>query len=72
MLKSLRIDLPRTGISPLKRVTAWVKRLDNEHRQAVALRNLSDAALRDIGLTRHQALSEADRLSWNPPPVMKG
>jgi uncharacterized protein YjiS (DUF1127 family) len=32
-----------------------------------ALRRLDDHLLRDIGLTRHEAESEATRVPWDPP-----
>jgi uncharacterized protein YjiS (DUF1127 family) len=36
-------------------------------RQRLRLGDLSDHMLRDIGITRDQAMREADRPFWDPP-----
>lgn len=41
------------------RLAAW--------RQRRALRRLDDAALKDIGITRAQAIAEADLIFWDVP-----
>lgn len=38
------------------------------HRQRQQLAKLDDAALRDIGITRSEALAEASRPFWDAPP----
>jgi uncharacterized protein YjiS (DUF1127 family) len=38
------------------------------HRQRQALLRMDAALLRDIGLTREQALAEARRPIWDAPP----
>lgn len=37
-----------------------------------SLRHLDDHLLRDIGLTRSEAMAEADRAAWDVPPHWKG
>ncbi len=41
-------------------------------RQRRALRDLDDAILRDIGLTRDEALREATRAFWDAPRHWRG
>ena len=43
----------------------WIARVANQRR---ALRELDDQQLRDIGLTRADALREAGRPFWDVPP----
>ncbi len=56
---ALRSALP--GLRPRfsERLVVW--------RQRRALRDLDDASLRDIGLTREAALREANRAFWDLP-----
>jgi uncharacterized protein YjiS (DUF1127 family) len=42
------------------------------HRQHVALTNLDDALLRDIGITREQAVAEAGKPVWDVPNHWRG
>ncbi|MFD1342402.1 DUF1127 domain-containing protein [Litorisediminicola beolgyonensis] len=41
-------------------------------RQRRALARLDDARLADIGLTRHEALTEAARPAWDAPDHWRG
>ncbi|MDA5095825.1 DUF1127 domain-containing protein [Aliiroseovarius sp. KMU-50] len=40
-------------------------------RQRIRLGELSDHMLRDIGITRDQAMREADRPFWDPPHPLR-
>lgn len=46
---------------------AFAQRAASLYRQRAALRRLDDAALRDIGLSRTQAATEANRPIWDVP-----
>ncbi len=57
----------------------WVLRLVDRliaanglHRQHQAMLNLDDALLRDIGLTRFEAETEANRPIWDAPTHWRG
>jgi uncharacterized protein YjiS (DUF1127 family) len=57
----------------------WPMRLLNRihtaqtlHRQHVALTRLNDALLRDIGITREQAMAEAESSVWDVPNHWRG
>ncbi|WP_120499646.1 DUF1127 domain-containing protein [Roseovarius sp. EL26] len=47
------------------------KALMSLYRQRRNLRKLDDASLRDIGLSRHDALTEANRAPWDVPSHWK-
>ena len=53
--------------SGIKSFFQLVLRLDRSYRQRQKLARLDDAALRDMGLTREQALREATRKPWDVP-----
>lgn len=60
------------GIHPsiaAPQVSIWgvVKSIGSTARQRKALGQLDDAALRDVGLTRQQAVAEANRSIWDVP-----
>ncbi|MGB7243382.1 MAG: DUF1127 domain-containing protein [Sulfitobacter sp.] len=46
------------------RFAVCVSKWTTTHRTRRALKQLDDAALRDVGLTREQALTEAHRVFW--------
>ncbi|KPQ08201.1 MAG: putative conserved small protein [Rhodobacteraceae bacterium HLUCCA12] len=50
----------------------WLRRADALARQRRALAALDDTLLRDIGLTRGQALFEAERPIWDAPRHWRG
>jgi uncharacterized protein YjiS (DUF1127 family) len=50
--------------SALGRLRLW----NRLHRQRRSLAELDDAMLRDIGVTRAEALAEARRSPWDVPP----
>ncbi|QOL81576.1 DUF1127 domain-containing protein [Pseudooceanicola spongiae] len=54
---------PRIAKSPLSRLLM----LMGIGRERRALHHLDDALLRDIGLTRHEARTEARRPAWDAP-----
>lgn len=59
--------LPRTAPSPARRLhtlLAWIARFREERRQRDALLSLSDYELRDIGITRYDAVTEARKSLW--------
>lgn len=45
----------------------WLLRVDTAYRHQHSLANLSDAQLRDIGLTRDQIDKMAQKPVWNAP-----
>ena len=59
--------LPRTAPSPARRLhtlLAWIAGLCEQSRQRDALLSLSDHELRDIGITRYDAVTEARKSLW--------
>ncbi|MEX6507911.1 DUF1127 domain-containing protein [Jiella sp. M17.18] len=48
----------------LARAVARLLWLDRRYRARLELLELSDTQLRDVGITRDQALREAERLGW--------
>ncbi len=59
--------LPRTAPPPARRLRAllaWIARFREERRQRDALLSLSDYELRDIGITRYDAVTEARKSLW--------
>ncbi|ALJ34187.1 DUF1127 domain-containing protein [Azospirillum brasilense] len=57
---------PRTGPpqARLRTLLAWIARTREERRQRAELLSLSDHELRDIGITRYDALTEARKGLW--------
>ena len=54
--------LPRRAPSPARRfraLLAWIARIREERHQRDALLSLSDRELRDIGISRYDAVTEA-------------
>ena len=51
----------------LPRLLARIVAANDLHRQHCALLHLDDALLRDVGITRDQAISMATRPVWNAP-----
>ncbi|MEM9250224.1 MAG: DUF1127 domain-containing protein [Pseudomonadota bacterium] len=60
---------PATFMPSVRRTSifAQIKALMGLARQRQALANLDDRALRDIGLTRQEAVGEAQRPVWDVP-----
>ncbi|MBK4718682.1 DUF1127 domain-containing protein [Azospirillum sp. YIM DDC1] len=59
--------LPRTAPPPARRLRGllgWIARLREQSRQRDALLSLSDRELRDIGITRYDAVTEARNPFW--------
>lgn len=59
--------LPRTAPSPARRLRAllaWIARLREQSRQRTELLSLSDHELRDIGISRYDAVTEARKPLW--------
>lgn len=59
--------LPRLAPSPTRRfraLLAWIARIREQSRQRDALLSLSDWELRDIGITRYDAETEARKPLW--------
>ncbi|QCO14958.1 DUF1127 domain-containing protein [Azospirillum brasilense] len=59
--------LPRTTHLPVRRfraLLAWIAHLRDQRRQREALLSLSDRELRDIGITRYDAVTEAQKPLW--------
>ena len=61
--------IPRTAPSsparrPLRALLAWVAHIREQSRQRDALLSLSDRELRDIGITRYDAVTEANKPLW--------
>ncbi|MEO6299895.1 MAG: DUF1127 domain-containing protein [Paracoccaceae bacterium] len=50
---------------------ARIKRARSLHQERQALLRMDDALLRDIGLTREQALDEAARPIWDAPSTWR-
>lgn len=63
----------RTGSIPTSApIGAWLARLLRMHRNWRTRRQLLELdahLLRDVGLTQGQAIQEAARLPWDPPPA---
>ena len=63
----------RTTVRPLAlRLMDRLLAANALHRQHQALLRLDDALLRDIGLTRHEAESEANHRVWDAPTHWRG
>ena len=63
------------AVLPSRRSGGWLTRLfawQAAQRSRRALRDLDPAILRDIGLTRDEALREAARGFWDWDPVRRG
>ncbi len=54
----------RPGVSPKIGWTAWLRTVARRRRERVALAELNDFMLRDIGITRCDALREANKPCW--------
>lgn len=63
LIGSATAQAPRRAKSLLSRLVM----LMGIHRERRSLHHLDDALLRDIGLTRHEARSEARRPAWDAP-----
>ncbi|KAA2313636.1 DUF1127 domain-containing protein [Pseudooceanicola sediminis] len=63
LIGSATAKAPRIAKSPLSRLAMLL----GIHRERRALHHLDDALLRDIGLTRHEARTEARRPAWDAP-----
>lgn len=59
--------VPNRRFSLLK----WLFGIDRVHRQRLALRDMTDAQLSDIGVTREEAMREAARPVWDAPSQMR-
>lgn len=66
-------NIARTGIALPGRDTCrsgfwgWLLAADCSHRHRAALTRLTDAQLRDVGLTRAQIDGQAGKSVWNAP-----
>ena len=56
--------LERRAVELLRVVLEGLYRWDGAYRQALHMRELDDAALADVGLTRQQINRAADRMPW--------
>ena len=54
----------RSGRPLIQPLARWLRNTAERRRQRLALAALDDHLLRDIGVTREQALSEARRPAW--------
>ncbi len=75
-MSSHRLALPRAsrllqGVSLLSRLPSRLIHISALVRSRRSLSRLDDHLLRDIGLTRAQALAEADRRAWDAPSHWK-
>lgn len=50
---------------------AWILGSEARRRQRAALQSMTDSQLADIGLSRAEALIEADRMRWDAPIQMR-
>ena len=69
-LPALPLALLRAG--SLSRLSNRLLAASALKRSRHSLRHLDDHLLRDIGVTRTEALSEADRAAWDAPAHWKG
>ncbi len=46
------------------RILSALYRIDGAYRASLSLREMDDRTLADVGLTRQQAMVEADKLLW--------
>ncbi len=74
-----RILTARSTVASCAPTLSWPKRLLDRlhaaqalHRQHVALARLDHALLRDIGITREQAMAEAESSVWDAPSHWRG
>jgi len=58
---------PRAHTGLLRRIGKRLLRWNELARQRTALRQLDERTLRDMGISRHDALSEARRPFWDDP-----
>lgn len=56
--------LASQAVALAERVLAALYRWDGAYRTSLQLREMDDRTLADVGLTRQQALREADKLLW--------
>ncbi|MCX7889240.1 MAG: DUF1127 domain-containing protein [Rhodobacteraceae bacterium] len=66
------LALRHAATRSLRSVVAFLLARRNLARQRARLMVLDDHLLRDIGLTRHEALSEARRPAWDAPDHWHG
>lgn len=67
----LSLRLRRTG-SALARLPSRIFAIMALSRSRRGLARLDDHLLRDIGVTRAEAMAEADRAAWNAPSHWRG
>ncbi|MFZ7090176.1 DUF1127 domain-containing protein [Primorskyibacter sp. 2E233] len=63
MIRVSHLALPRLPRSPLPLLRQW-RALARQRR---ILAGLDESALRDVGLSRHEARTEAERPFWDAP-----
>lgn len=66
------LPLAILGVGSLARLPSRLLAASALKRSRHSLRQLDDRLLRDIGLTRAEALSEADRAPWDAPAHWRG
>ncbi len=73
-MPTFRLSLPLTALRPsaLSRLSARLRSAAALARSRRALSRLDDHLLRDIGLTRDEAVSESERPAWDAPLHWKG
>lgn len=70
MAHTRHIRLPLSGPRP-RGPFAWLKTMAGLQRTRRHLLDLDDALLRDIGLTRDEAMDEAARRPWDAPATWR-
>lgn len=65
MSEGHQYDISQSGGSRLAAMLAWLSRQIERRRSRLTLLEMSDAQLKDIGLTRSDAYGEAQRPFWD-------